>query len=115
MGFVVVKPKQVSNRDIFMRISERYTYLSEGALNALGYPEYVNIFLDEKRNMVMIKAAAKNMENVFLLGLSTRAGRRMQISCTSLNEVFGQMIGKHCRVYGHAPKGCEGMVIFDRK
>lgn len=115
MGFVVAKPKQTTSKKIYLRIGKRNARMSGAAVHALGNPQHVNVFLDEKTNRVMVKTATEDMANTFFLGLTSGDPLRTTISSKTLVDDLKQMFGGECMLIGHVPDGCEGMVIFDRK
>jgi len=108
-GFVVYVP---TNKPVFLTILERSLGISSGAVEILGTPEHVNVFLDEIRGRVMIKRAEETYPNVMKLVKHAKGSNRV-ICNRPLTERVRAMLASGLRMEGH--QAGEGTVIFEVK
>ena len=107
-GFVVYRPKDLP---CFISAHDKQITVSSGAFKVMGSPEYVNVFLDECRQRIMIKAAEPKFENVLKM-VEHSAGRNRVICSRPLTETVREMFGRGAHIMGHLVG--DGCMIFDR-
>jgi hypothetical protein len=107
--FVVYKPCKLP---VCISAHEKYIAISAGAYIALGKPEYVNVFLEECGNRVMIKKADKKMPNAMKI-IEHQAGSNRCLCNKDLAKIVSGMWGHGTHIMGHLVDDC-GM-IFDRE
>jgi len=66
-GFLLYKNESLS---ILMTLGREYVRINSDALRVIGYPEYINIFFDERRKRMAIKASESTMDNAFEVSTS---------------------------------------------
>lgn len=114
MDFVILKPRHTNYKGgISLRIYDKKISLTTEAVEKLGSPDYINIFVDEKTRRVMIKGASADMDNIYKLNRNGSKSRRTSISNTVLIEDMKRIFGRTSHIIrGHVPAGCERTLIF---
>lgn len=107
-GFVVYKPNEAP---CFISAHDKSITVSSGAFKALGSPEWANVFLDECRQRVMIKAAEPQFKNVLKM-VEHSAGKNRVICNRELTVLLHDMFGRGSHIMGHLV--ADGCMIFDR-
>ena len=107
-GFVVYRPDE---KPIYISSHDKYISLSAGAFKALGEPECVNVFIDEIKHRIMIKAAEKDFENVMSI-IEHSSGRNRVICNKKLAAVAVRFFGRGVHTMGHAAG--DNCVIFQQ-
>lgn len=106
-GFVVYKPQKETKMHI--SVGRRGIGITRSAVDALGVPEYINIFLDEVKHRVMIKYAEADYENTLKISNNGRSG--LTINCKRIAEHLCGWYGLNTHVPGH--EAGDGILIFE--
>lgn len=111
-GFVLLKP-HCKSHPISLNIApaHMYTSISRGALAELGCPTYCNIFVDENKKRVMIKAAEEGYQNTYHL-VQNKKKRTARINNKNLAVTLGKLFTGTV-IPGHVAG--DGIVIFQEE
>lgn len=90
-----------------MSVREKNIGFYKGVMNFLG-TKYVNIFLDEVHNRLMLKRAEPNFPNVISI---RKDSHNYVINDRALVAKLREMFGEGARVNGH--EAGEGIIIFE--
>ncbi len=117
VGFVPFVPGLSAKETIAVSFAANYTRISQPALNVIGAPEYVVIFLDYQTQRMMVCPAKKSTPNTFKLKQMGKTNRRNLIMARALASEVARLteretvIGLSC--VGHKAESAQPSLIFD--
>lgn len=109
-GFELFKPGK--DETLFITTNFSKIMMCKEVFQVLGKPEYVNVFLDEVKQRIMIKAAEKDYENAIRV-IEYKSKKSKHFCSKKLATIISNWYGKSQRVYGHVAGN--NLIIFDRR
>lgn len=114
MGFVVVENDNSVRQKPTLKVTKRYIRLTTPAIKVID-SEWINVFVDEKRNRVMIKGSQQNTPNSFRMSISGGGTGHMRdaVIGKTIVGVITKVLGEGTYV-GYVPEGTQNTIIFEK-